>query len=82
VIGPLELLDMAGLDIYTAVASYLNKELSNNTGISTTVTSKVDAGKLGIKTQGGMFDYTPEQIQELQQRRGRLLLGTKKVLTS
>jgi 3-hydroxyacyl-CoA dehydrogenase len=82
VIGPLELLDMAGLDIYTAVASYLNKDLSNNTGISSTVTSKVDEGKLGIKTQGGLFEYTPEQIQELQQRRGRLLLGTKKVLQS
>jgi 5-formyl-3-hydroxy-2-methylpyridine 4-carboxylic acid 5-dehydrogenase len=82
VIGPLELLDMAGLDIYTAVASYLNKDLSNNTGISSTVTSKVDEGKLGIKTQGGLFKYTPEQIQELQQRRGRLQLGTKKVLQS
>ena len=61
VIGPLELLDMAGLDIYTAVASYLNKDLSNDTGISSTVTSKVDEGKLGIKTQGGLFEYTPEQ---------------------
>lgn len=82
VIGPLELLDMAGLDIYTAVASYLNKDLSNNTGISSTVTSKVEAGQLGIKTQGGLFSYTPEHIQELQARRGRLLLGTKKVLQS
>jgi 3-hydroxyacyl-CoA dehydrogenase len=82
VIGPLELLDMAGLDIYTAVASYLNKDLSNNPGISSTITSKVDEGKLGIKTGGGLFDYTPEKIQELAQRRGRLLLGTKKVLQS
>lgn len=82
VIGPLELLDMAGLDIYTAVASYLNENLSNNPGISATVTSKVEAGKLGIKTGGGLFEYTSEKIQELQQKRGRLLLGTKKVLLS
>jgi len=82
VIGPLELLDMAGLDIYTAVASYLNENLSNNPGISSTVTSKVDAGQLGIKTGGGLFEYTPEKIQELQAKRGRLLLGTKKVLLS
>lgn len=82
VIGPLELLDMAGLDIYTAVASYLNKDLSNNPGISSTVTSKTEAGQLGIKTGGGLFEYTPEKIQELQQKRGRLLLGTKKVLMS
>jgi 5-formyl-3-hydroxy-2-methylpyridine 4-carboxylic acid 5-dehydrogenase len=82
VIGPLELLDVAGLDIYTAVASYLNKDLSNNTGISSTVTSKVDEGKLGLKTQGGLFEYTPEQIQELAQKRGRLLVASKKALTS
>jgi len=82
VIGPLELLDVAGLDIYTAVASYLNKDLSNNTGISSTVTSKVEAGKLGLKTQGGLFEYTPEQIQELAQKRGRLLVASKKALTS
>lgn len=82
VIGPLELLDVAGLDIYTAVASYLNQELSNETGISSTVTSKVEEGKLGLKTQGGLFEYTPEQIQELTQTRGRLLLAAKKALTS
>jgi 3-hydroxybutyryl-CoA dehydrogenase/5-formyl-3-hydroxy-2-methylpyridine 4-carboxylate dehydrogenase len=82
VIGPLELLDVAGLDIYTAVASYLNKDLSNETGISSTVTSKVEEGKLGLKTQGGLFEYTPEKIQQLQQQRGRLLLASKKALTS
>jgi 3-hydroxyacyl-CoA dehydrogenase len=82
VIGPLELLDVAGLDIYTAVASYLNKDLSNESGISSTVTSKVEQGKLGIKTGGGLFEYTPEKIQQLQQQRGRLLLASKKALTS
>ncbi len=82
VIGPLELLDVAGLDIYTAVASYLNKDLSNNTGISSTVTEKVEEGKLGLKTQGGLFEYTPEQIAELAQKRGRLLVATKKALMS
>ncbi len=80
VIGPLELLDVAGLDIYTAVASYLNKDLCNSTGISATVTSKVEQGKLGIKTGSGLFDYTPETIQQLQQRRGRLLVATRKAL--
>jgi 5-formyl-3-hydroxy-2-methylpyridine 4-carboxylic acid 5-dehydrogenase len=80
VIGPLELLDMAGLDIYTSVASYLNPDLSNRTDVSPTVTSKVAAGRLGIKTQGGLFNYTPEQIQQLAQRRGKLLLASKKAL--
>lgn len=82
VIGPLRLLDMAGLDIYTAVASYLNKDLCNDTGVSSTVTSKVKEGKLGLKTQGGLFDYTPEQIQQLARERGHLLMASKKALMS
>lgn len=80
VIGPLELLDVAGLDIYTSVASYLNKDLNASSGISSTVTSKVTEGKLGIKTQGGLFEYTPEKIQELQQKRGRKLVASRKAL--
>jgi 5-formyl-3-hydroxy-2-methylpyridine 4-carboxylic acid 5-dehydrogenase len=80
VIGPLELLDVAGLDIYTSVASYLNKDLNASPGISSTVTSKVAEGKVGMKTQGGLFEYTPEKIQELQQKRGRKLVATRKAL--
>jgi len=82
VIGPLELLDVAGLDIYTSVASYLNKDLNSSPGISPTVTSKVEEGKLGLKTGGGLFEYTPEEIQALTQKRGKLLLASKKALTS
>ena len=80
VIGPLELLDMAGLDIYTSVASYLNKSLNASPDVSKSVTDKVAAGKLGIKTQGGLFEYTPERIQQLQQQRGRKLVATRKAL--
>ena len=80
VIGPLRLLDMAGLDIYTAVAGYLNQDLCNDTGISSTVTRKVQEGKLGLKTQGGLFDYTREEIEQLARERGRLLAASKKAL--
>jgi 5-formyl-3-hydroxy-2-methylpyridine 4-carboxylic acid 5-dehydrogenase len=80
VIGPLELLDTAGLDIYTSVASYLNRDLNASPDVSPTVIKKVEAGKLGLKTQGGLFEYTPEQIQQLQQRRGRKLVATRKAL--
>ncbi len=34
VIGPMRLLDMAGLDIYQSVASYLNQDLSTEEGVS------------------------------------------------
>ena len=82
VIGPLELLDVAGLDIYTSVAGYLNKDLNASGGVSPTVTEKVAAGQLGIKTGGGLFPYTPERIQQLKQERGKKLLASKKALTA
>jgi 3-hydroxyacyl-CoA dehydrogenase len=82
VVGPLRLLDMAGLDIYTAVASYLNGDLCSDSGVSSTVTSKVAEGRLGLKTQGGLFDYTREEVERLARERGRLLVASKKALTS
>ena len=82
VVGPLRLLDMAGLDIYTAVASYLNQNLCNDSGVSPTVTRKVGEGRLGLKTQAGLFDYTREEIDALARERARLLVASKKVLMS
>jgi len=80
VVPPIQLLDMAGLDIYTAVAGFLNADLSNETGISSTATDLRDAGRLGIKTGGGFFDYTPERTKELQQQRGAALVALRKVM--
>ncbi len=80
VIPPIQLLDMAGLDIYTSVASFLNADLSNETGISKTATDLRDEGRLGIKTGRGFFEYTPERIKELQQQRGAALVAVRKAL--
>lgn len=81
VIPPIQLLDMAGLDIYTAVASFLNADLSSESGISSTATDLRDAGRLGIKSGGGFFDYTPERVKELQQQRGAALVAVRKALS-
>jgi 3-hydroxybutyryl-CoA dehydrogenase/5-formyl-3-hydroxy-2-methylpyridine 4-carboxylate dehydrogenase len=81
VIPPIQLLDMAGLDIYTAVASFLNADLSNETGISKTATDLRDQGRLGIKSGRGFFEYTPERIAELQQQRGAALVAVRKALS-
>lgn len=80
VVPPIQLLDMAGLDIYTSVASFLNQDLSNEAGISKTATDLRDQGRLGIKTGGGFFDYTPEKIQQLGAERAGKLVGVRKVL--
>ena len=80
VIGPMALLDVAGLDIYQAVGSYLNKELCNRDDISPYITDRAAAGKLGIKTGGGVYEYTPEKIAALLGERGRKLVAVRKAL--
>jgi 3-hydroxybutyryl-CoA dehydrogenase/5-formyl-3-hydroxy-2-methylpyridine 4-carboxylate dehydrogenase len=80
VVPPIHLLDMAGLDIYTSVASYLNQSLSDEKGVSKTAVDLKEKGRLGIKSGGGFFDYTPEQIKELQQQRAAALVAVRKAL--
>ena len=80
VIGPMELLDMAGLDIYNAVGSYLNRDLSTADEVSSTIRKLIDEGRLGMKTGGGIYDYTPEQIEELRAKRAAKLVAVRKAL--
>jgi 3-hydroxyacyl-CoA dehydrogenase len=80
VIGPMELLDMAGLDIYNAVGSYLNQDLCTSAEVSSTIREKIDQGRLGMKTGGGIYDYTPEQIRELRAKRAAKLVAVRKAL--
>ncbi|HEY6605120.1 MAG TPA: 3-hydroxyacyl-CoA dehydrogenase NAD-binding domain-containing protein [Gaiellaceae bacterium] len=80
VIGPMELLDMAGLDIYNAVGSYLNPDLSTAGEVSSTIRDLIDKGRLGMKTGGGIYDYTPEQIDELRAKRAAKLVAVRKAL--
>jgi 5-formyl-3-hydroxy-2-methylpyridine 4-carboxylate dehydrogenase len=80
VVGPMALLDMAGLDIYAAVAGYLNKELSARSDVAAYVGERTAQRKLGIKTGSGIYDYTPEKIAELQSARARKLVAVRKAL--
>jgi 3-hydroxybutyryl-CoA dehydrogenase/5-formyl-3-hydroxy-2-methylpyridine 4-carboxylate dehydrogenase len=80
VIGPMELLDMAGLDIYNAVGSYLNQDLSTSGEVSSTIRDRIAEGKLGMKTGSGIYDYTPEQIDQLRGRRAAKLVAVRKAL--
>ena len=82
VIGPMALLDVAGLDIYEAVGSYLNNELCNRGGVSDYVTERTAAGNLGMKTGSGIYSYTPERIKELQGERAKKLVAVRKALES
>jgi len=80
VVGPMALLDMAGLDIYNAVGSYLNRELCDRADVAPYVTARVAGGRLGMKSGGGIFDYTPEKIAALRDERARKLVAVRRIL--
>jgi 3-hydroxybutyryl-CoA dehydrogenase len=73
--GPCEIADQAGIDVYRSIYEYMHK----TTGREVFTTPKVidemaKAGKLGLKTKGGFYDYSqPQQIEQLMERRNRLL---------
>ena len=80
VVGPMSLLDMAGLDIYQAVGSYLNQDLCNRGDVSTYITDRTAKGELGMKTGTGIFSYRPEDIKALQAKRAKQLVGVRRAL--
>jgi 3-hydroxybutyryl-CoA dehydrogenase/5-formyl-3-hydroxy-2-methylpyridine 4-carboxylate dehydrogenase len=80
VIGPMALLDMAGLDIYRSVSSFLNADLSNRDDVAPIVLEKTGQSKFGIKSGEGMFAYTPEQALALQGERARKLVAVRRIL--
>ncbi|MBS1889118.1 MAG: 3-hydroxyacyl-CoA dehydrogenase family protein [Actinobacteria bacterium] len=80
VIPPMQLLDVAGLDIYENVASYLNADISTESGVSETITKLTGEGKLGLKTGGGLFSYTDEELAELPKKRAAALVAVRKTL--
>jgi 3-hydroxybutyryl-CoA dehydrogenase/5-formyl-3-hydroxy-2-methylpyridine 4-carboxylate dehydrogenase len=80
VIPPMQLLDMAGLDIYTSVATYLNPDLSNASEVSSTIRDLTAQGRLGMKTKGGIFDYTDEEVGQLRAQRAMKLVAVRKAL--
>lgn len=80
IVGPMALLDMAGLDIYQSVASYLNRELSRREDVSPVIAARCGAGRLGLKTGGGLFDYAPEAVQALRAARAKRFIAVRKAL--
>lgn len=80
VIGPMELLDVAGLDIYEAVAGYLNADLDNAAGVPPFITSRTREQQLGMKSGRGIYEYTTESIQGLRAARAGKLVAVRKTL--
>jgi 3-hydroxyacyl-CoA dehydrogenase len=82
VIGPMRLLDMAGLDIYQSVASYLNPDLSSSGEVPQLIKERTERKQLGMKTLSGIYDYTEEQVRERRAEIAAGLVAVRKVLSA
>lgn len=80
VVGPMALLDMAGMDIYQSVSSFLNAELCNRADVAPAIRDRISAGRLGLKSGAGIFDYAPGSIPALQAERARKLVAIRRIL--
>lgn len=71
--GPVLQRDHAGLEVHCAAAATMYPTLSNTSEPSQVLRNHVAAGRLGLKTGGGFYDWPPERLQAERARYNDLL---------
>ena len=80
--GPVEQRDFNGLDTHLSIASYLYKDLENTTEPLKILSSKVEAGKLGLKTGEGFYDWRDKDRTQVNAKKNQDLIDVLKFLKS
>jgi 3-hydroxyacyl-CoA dehydrogenase len=73
IVGPLETLDLGGLDVFNDAYEHLSGELGERFRPPVLFKEKVARGELGVKTRKGFYQYTPESIESLLKQRDEFL---------
>ncbi len=74
VVGPLETVDLGGLDLTLAIQTYLLPELERSTEPLQLIQDKVERGELGAKAGKGFYDWSPGQVEEVIRQRDETLI--------
>ena len=74
VVGPLETVDLAGLDLTQSIQTYLLPDLDRSTTPKQLVRDKVERGELGVKAGEGFYNWPPGRAAGVIQRRDEALL--------
>lgn len=81
VIGPLETVDMGGMDTFLYAYDYLRNKLGEKFRPPDLLRQNVKEGRLGLKTGKGFYEYTTESAEALIKRRDEWILRQLKELT-
>jgi len=72
-LGPLRTADLGGLDVFNAISSYLFADLNADRGPSPALEALIARGKLGAKSGQGFYRYAKRDLQQILDRRDRVL---------
>jgi 3-hydroxybutyryl-CoA dehydrogenase len=79
-IGPLEVIDFAGLEVTASVFENLVGEIRSDRELPAVLKQAVQSGHFGVKTGQGIYRYTPEAVEERSSRRDRRFLALLRLL--
>jgi len=82
VVGPLENVDLVGLDLTHRIHKYLLAQLANGPAPGQVLEEKVREGSLGMKSGHGFYDWTKRDPVALIEARDRQIVRELKRLTS
>jgi 3-hydroxybutyryl-CoA dehydrogenase len=80
ILGPLETVDLGGMDTFFYAYDYLHKKLGEKYKPPDLLRNKAKAGELGIKTGKGFYDYTGKSIESIIKNRDEWLMEQSKKL--
>ena len=75
VLGPMEGIDLVGLDLVESVHGFLFPSLDNSTEPSPLLERQMEQNKFGMRTGEGLRKWTPEEIAETQSRLSAYLIS-------
>jgi 3-hydroxybutyryl-CoA dehydrogenase len=73
VVGPLEGADLGGLDTFLDISTHLMPELAKDEEVLTLLRKKVDAGRVGVRSGAGFYDWDDAHLTLVKEGRKKLI---------
>lgn len=79
-LGPLEVVDLGGIDIFYHIGEYLYPDLCDSKEVSSLLKEHFDNNELGVKTCKGFYDYSNGKDKEKIEERDKKFLSVYNAL--